>query len=349
MIASESSHFRNFHIPYIEYLQRHNTLVYTASNGEFEKDGVVHTKLNFKKKITSISNIGVIVKLARLIRRERFDAVYTNSTLAGAAGRAAAILSGVGKTKCIHICHGYLFSDDGSVRSKLYLAAEKLFRKRTEILAVMNREDLEIARKYSLGKETVFLNGMGFDPRKFPEISEQEISYKRKELGGGNGETLFLCVGEFSRRKNQTDVIKACAKLKRTDYRVIFAGDGVMLEECKKLSEALGLSDKIKFHGHCTNINLLYRSCDYLVSASRSEGLPFNVMEALFCGENIIVSAVKGNIDLVGKNARSYPFGDIERLSELMEDAQCPSVSDGLPPKYLLEHTLAENISRLQF
>ena len=52
MVASESSHFRNFHIPYIESLLNRGVDVYTAANGIFEYKNVVHTTLNFKKKIT---------------------------------------------------------------------------------------------------------------------------------------------------------------------------------------------------------------------------------------------------------------------------------------------------------
>lgn len=349
MIASESSHFRNFHIPYIDRLLQQGTSVYTAANGIFEHNGVIHKTLKFRKKITSPANIGVIFALASLIRRERLDAVYTNSTLAGIAGRIAVKLSGVKSAKCRHICHGYLFNDDGSKKSRVYLSFEKLVRKRTELLAVMNRADLEIAKKYSLGSEIVFLNGMGLDSEKFPPISCDEIIRERENLGAESDDVLFLCVGEFSARKNQAAIIEACAKLRRTDYKIIFAGEGGLFEECKKKAHELGLDDHMTFLGHCSNVNLLYRTCDCLISASSFEGLPFNVMEALYCGEQIVVSNVKGNSDLAEHAGDVYPYGDTERLAKLMNSTLPTDRKNTLPEKYLLENVLNENFDLLKY
>lgn len=349
MIASESSHFRNFHIPYIERLLDQEAAVYTAANGVFEHEGVIHTTLSFRKKITSPANIGVIFKLASLIRRERFDAIYTNSTLAGIAGRTAAKLSGVKSAKCRHICHGYLFNNDGSKRSKVYLACEKLVRKRTELLAVMNKDDIEIANEYSLGREIVFLNGMGLDADKFPTLSEAEITAERQKLGTSEEDVLFLCVGEFSARKNQSAIIEAFAKLRRTDCKLIFAGEGELFENCKTQARELGVDDKTVFLGHCGSINLLYRTCDCLVSASRFEGLPFNVMEALYCGEDIIVSDVKGNRDLAENLGVVYSYGDTAHLTELMESAVPAKRYVTLPERYLLENTFDENFKLLKY
>lgn len=348
MIASESSHFRNFHTPYIDRLVSGGTAVYTAANGTFERGGVIHTTLKFRKKITSPANIGVIFKLASLIRRERFDAVYTNSTLAGAAGRIAAKLSGVKTAKCRHICHGYLFNDDNSRRSRVYLLCEKLVRKRTELLAVMNRDDLAIAQKYSLGREIVFLNGMGLDAGKFPRLPDEELSAQREELGAKSGEVLFLCVGEFSARKNQAAIIEACAKLRRTDYKMIFAGEGDLLDQCRQKARELGVDDKTVFLGHCSYVNRLYRACDCLISASRFEGLPFNVMEALYCGEDIIVSDVKGSSDLA-EGEGLYRYNDADSLAELMENAAPAERKRTLPDKYLLENVLDENYRLLKY
>ncbi|MDE7361543.1 MAG: glycosyltransferase [Oscillospiraceae bacterium] len=348
MTASESSHFKNFHIPYISKLIGGGTVVHTAANGDFSLEGAVHTQLKFRKKITSPANIAVIFRLARLIGRERFDAVYTNSTLAGFAGRMAVLLSGSRKTQCRHICHGYLFDDDGSLRSRIYLAFEKLVRRRTELLAVMNEDDLRIAEKYKLGREIVFLDGMGLDASKFPELPEDEITRRRAELGAENGGYLFLCVGEFSPRKNQSVILKAFARLGRTDCRLVFAGSGALLEDCRALAGSLGIADRTVFLGHCTEMNILYRACDCLISASRYEGLPFNVMEALYCGESVLLSNVKGNRDLAD-SSELYPYNDDERLAALMETARSAPRVNRLPERYLLSRCLDKNAELLRY
>ena len=344
MIASESSHFLNFHIPYIDYLLDKGVCVYTASNGELNYRNVKHIRLGLKKRFVSFANIRVIFKLVNLMKKECFDAVYTNSTLAGFVGRTALILSGQRDTACRHICHGYLFSDDGSLRSRIYLLFEKLTAKRTDLLAVMNNEDLEIAEKHSLGRKIVFINGMGLDTKRFPELSPDKINAQRETLGAKPNEVLFLCVGELSKRKNQRCIIEAFAKLKRSDCRLFFAGGGSELDECRALARETGKSDRIIFLGHCEDTNILYRCCDCVISASRFEGLPFNLMEAMYCKKQVIVSDVKGNRDLSG---RLYPYGAADRLAELMESFDREFAAEPLDTIYMLDNAFEHNIKLL--
>lgn len=354
MIASEASHFKNFHVPYINYLKNTGAEVFTASNGVFAEADTVHTQLRFRKKLFHIGNIGVMIKLSRLIRKNCIDLVCTNSTLAGFVGRAAVKLSGQKKARAVHICHGYLFEDDGSLRSRVYLFFEKLVRKRTDLLAVMNKEDLSIAEKYRLGKQIVFINGMGVPPDRFPKPSDDAVEKMRLSLIGTGEEIVFLCVGEFSERKNQKEVIEAFGRLPKQTLdkcRLVLAGDGKLLEECKTLSKSLGIENKVAFLGHFNDMNLLYRSCDCLISASRFEGLPFNVMEALYCGEDIIVSDVKGNRDLCDhENGSLCPYGDAERLAELISRRAETAVKTGssrLEEKYLASLAVPDNLRKL--
>ena len=351
MVASAASHFENFHIPYIKHFHDRGVQVYTASAGKLHSDYVYkHLELAFRKKLYHPSNIGVIFRLARLMRRERFDIVYTNSSLAGFTGRMALKLSGRRKTKAVHICHGYLFNDDGSKHSKLYLAFEKLVRRRTDLLAVMNRDDFEIANKYSLGKKTVFINGMGMDASRFARINGTTMQEQRRRLGASEKTVIFLCVGEFSPRKSQECIIEACSLLKDKNYLMVFAGEGELLEKCKNLAEKLGVDDKTLFLGHRSDTNELYRSCDCLISASRIEGLPFNVMEALYCGMDIAVSDVKGNRDLAQRfGGVTFPYGDAGALAAVMQDmSRSEHICQYQDGNFLLKDVFEENLTLLE-
>lgn len=349
MVASAASHFKNFHMPYIKYLAEHGVQVYTASAGDLDSEYICkHIPLPYRKKLYHPLNLAVILRLARLMRKERFDTVYTNSSLAGFTGRMALILSGRKSTKAIHICHGYLFNDDGSRRSRLYLAFEKLLRRRTGLLAVMNADDAAIAKKYSLGKEIVFINGMGVDSSLFTRISGSSMQSFRRSLGATEKTVVFLCVGEFSPRKNQKCIIDACALLKDKDYHMVFAGEGELLESCRKLAEKPEIADKITFLGQYGDANRLYRSCDCLISASRFEGLPFNVMEAVHCGTQILVSDVKGSRDLaLAYGGRVFGYGNANELAALMQDTGRQLCRENADGRFLLENVFEENLQKL--
>lgn len=64
-----------------------------------------------------------------------------------------------------------------------------------------------------------------------------------------------------------------------------------------------------------------YAASDAAVSSSRSEGLPFNIMEAMGWKLPVAASDVKGNQDLIrhGENGLLYPYGDAEGCAEQMK------------------------------
>jgi glycosyltransferase EpsD len=105
------------------------------------------------------------------------------------------------------------------------------------------------------------------------------------------------------------------------DLHVIFLGDGILLDECKKLCETLQLQNNVIFCGHISEPSVYYKLADCVISASRFEGLPFNVIEALYFNKPVIASNVKGHKDLIKHDFNGYLFeyGNLEQLAESIE------------------------------
>ena len=82
---------------------------------------------------------------------------------------------------------------------------------------------------------------------------------------------------EFSGRKNQKMLISAMPEL--PNAVLLLPGRGALLEDCRTLAQQKGVADRVRFPGFTSNIEQYYRAADLCVSSSRSEGLPFNVME----------------------------------------------------------------------
>ena len=76
-----------------------------------------------------------------------------------------------------------------------------------------------------------------------------------------------------------------------------------------------------------------YAAADAAAAASRIEGLPFHVMEAMYLGLPVVASAVKGHVDLIeeGQNGLLYPYGDSKafarQVRRLLEE---PGLRDGM-------------------
>ena len=77
----------------------------------------------------------------------------------------------------------------------------------------------------------------------------------------------------------------------------------------------------MRFSGYVSPIGPWYRMADIAVSASRSEGLPFNIMEAMYSGLPVVASGVKGHTDLLQRSGAGflYPYGDEELCAEAIQ------------------------------
>lgn len=153
---------------------------------------------------------------------------------------------------------------------------------------------------------------------------------------------MLIYPAEFSGRKMQHVLLRAMTLLPE-HVVLLLPGDGDQLAACRELAQKLGISHRVRFPGYVTDIVPWYRMADAAVSTSRSEGLPFNVMEAMFFGLPVIASDAKGHTDLIteGKTGLLYPCGDwaacARQIRRLMDD---PALSESL------SHAAAEHVAQ---
>ena len=325
--ASTFSHIRNFHRPYLREFQRLGWQVDVACGGPPaelpEAQNIIH--IPFEKSMTSPQNLAAVRRLRKLIRTKKYDLISCHTSLASFFVRLAVM--GMAKRPLVACtCHGYLFDDASPAVKRLILSsAEKLTAPVTDLLMTMNSWDDQYAAAHRLGKKMVKIPGMGVDFSRFPQYSNQERMAFRDRLGFARDSFLLIYGAEFSARKSQRDLIQALTSLPPY-VALLLPGEGVLREECMALAHSLHLSDRVVFPGQVAEMSLWYAAADAAVSSSRSEGLPFNIMEAMYWGLPVIASDVKGNADLIqdGETGLLFPYGDIrrcaERIRQVVED-----------------------------
>lgn len=116
------------------------------------------------------------------------------------------------------------------------------------------------------------------------DLKEKPIDWNHvKELQEIYGE-FALCAARFGVDKDQKSVIHAVKLLKEkgnTNVKVVFAGAGDTLEECKKLAENLQVEENVIFAGNRTDMADYYAAAKLLVHSSPAEGLPTVILEAM--------------------------------------------------------------------
>ena len=303
--ASTASHLRQFHMPYIEALKKDYD-VYSMATGEG-----VDFPVTFAKSYFSFANFRSLFRIRKILKREKFDLLILNTTLTAFWIRAA--LFGMRKRPYVlNVVHGYLFPlEGGGMKKKILLFCEKLMRKKTDDIAVMNREDLETATRNKLCKGNVYFTyGMGLPD----EYATREITSVRETYAPG-GEYLCTFVGELSKRKNQLFLIQAVKRLKEMGLpvRLLLAGEGSSREELQAEIAGLELTEEVLLLGQSKEVPSILAATDLYVSASESEGLPFNLMEAMAYGLPILASDVRGQRDLLEEKPEMlYAAGDMD-------------------------------------
>ena len=349
--ASTQSHLVRFHQPYVDAL-RESCDVMLMANGQD-----VDFPVGFEKSLFSPANLGAVLRIRRVLKRERFDGVILNTSLAAFLIRAA-MIGMRRRPRVLNIVHGYLFADPPrGLRERLLLRCEKLTAKQTDRIAVMNAEDLEITRRHRLCRgEVRLMRGMGFRMPCAGQESEHPVS-PREQLSVSPDDWLLTFVGELSKRKNQIFLIRALERLRREGLpvRLMLVGEGTERETLEAEVGRLGLAQSVFLVGNREPVFPYLSAADLYVSASRSEGLPFNLMEAMACGLPVIASDVKGQNDLLQASPGSlYPPDDMDAFCRAIRSAVekgrrgCGVVSYPTLEAYRLEAVFAENLQLMK-
>ena len=319
--ASTDAHLRSFHLPCLEELVRRGNDVTAAAAGDGHglPEGVRFVSVPFTKRMLARDNLRCAGLLAGDIRETRYDVIVTHTSLAAFFTRLGVMRSGKGNAKVINTVHGYLFDDDTPLPKRtVLLEAEKLTASVTDAILVMNSADEVIARENRLCRGPVIMvPGMGVDTARFAPADAGERARARRELGIGPDAPVLICAAEFSERKNQEMLLKAMKELPE-DTVLLLPGDGALLRPRRQQAAALGLGDRVRFPGQVGDVRPWLRAADVCVSASRSEGLPFHVMEAMCCALPCVLTDVKGHRDLIAGSGGGLlvPFGDAHAMAE---------------------------------
>lgn len=326
-VASTAAHIHKFHLPYLGQFKQEGWVVHAACAGSGEHIPDVEKLLDipFRKRVFSPKNFLASWLLWKNIRKEGYAAIIVHTSLAAFFTRLS-VLGRKNRPAIINMVHGYLFDERTSfLKHSLLLAAEKVVAPVTDLLLTMNQSDYEIAKKHRLGRKIVPIMGVGVPFSDLQRRRGGDSCRCRREQGIGQEDFVLIYPAEFSARKMQHVLLHAMTALPE-NVVLLLPGDGDRLGACRELARKLGISHRVRFPGYVTDIVPWYEMADAAVSASRSEGLPFIVMEAMFFGLPVIASDAKGNTDLItdGKTGLLYPRGDwaacARQIRRLMDD-----------------------------
>ncbi|MCU7357823.1 glycosyltransferase family 4 protein [Enterococcus dispar] len=312
IVATIDQHIRHFHQPLIRKLVKLGYQVDIASCGT-ENFEFVNKKYNisFDRSPFSKKNLVAYKQLSKLLKREHYDIIHVNTPVGAALGRLVSKKYRKKNTKIFYTAHGFhFFKGSNLINWILFFPLEWWLSFSTDTLFVMNNEDMLLAQRYFIKTKVVYINGVGVSDKKFIPVGEKEKEKLRAKLSLSSKKKYLVYVAELSERKNQSLLIDAFFEYQNIveDIELLLIGKGRLYEEYKKKIERLNLNDKIHLLGYQENIAQFYQASDLLVSSSKQEGLPVNIIEGQFCNLPAVVSNCRGNRDLVKNEINGFVF-----------------------------------------
>jgi glycosyltransferase involved in cell wall biosynthesis len=138
-----------------------------------------------------------------------------------------------------------------------------------------------------------------------------------------------LAVGRLYPQKAFDILLRAFAIFhkKKSDWRLVILGDGPLYSELLELAEQLHISEYIEWKGLVETPLQYYLEADIFVIASRFEGMPNALLEAMSTAlPSIVTDALEGALEVVGHDVNGLvvnvedPNGLAEAMYQLAED-----------------------------
>ena len=309
--ATKDIHFHSFHLPYFKWFKEKGYEVHTVS-GDFLP--LPYVDYNFTIPIQrtpfSVQNFKALLKLKDIIQSNQYEMLHCHTPMGGMLSRIAARSARKNGTKVIYTAHGFHFYKGAPIQNWLiYYPIEKILSSFTDCLITINNEDYNMAvNRHFKAKTIKHVHGVGIDVNHFKPATPSQKAALRMKYGYAQDDYILFYAAEFNKNKNQQLLIHTLALLNNSipRARLIIAGEGPLLDECKQLAVQLGVQNKIHFAGFRNDIDSLLQLSDVAVASSLREGLPVNILEAMASRLPIIATNNRGHRELVKNNGNGF-------------------------------------------
>lgn len=237
------------------------------------------------RQIHPINDLLALVRLVSLIRREKPALVHAHTSKAGLLARIAAWSTG---TPSVFTVHTWSF-DDGVRRLLRWIAVplEKFAAQFGGPIITVSDANTRKGLRWSIASEDRIVRiWLGI-----PDSTLLTQSEKRSHV-------TMIMVARFVEQKDHELLLRALTGVKG-NWVLQLVGNGLMLEKTKALARELNLEKRIRFLGERSDVPDLLSQADIYVLASKWEGLPVSILEAMRASLPVIATDVGGISEMV--------------------------------------------------
>ncbi len=289
-------------------------------HGETRARGIpLHVEPAMLRELHALQDPLALMRVARFIRRGGYDIVHTHTAKAGVLGRIAARMAGV--PVVVHTVHGWEFqaAEHGRL-SRLYLELERWLAAWSQALVVVADFDRREGLEAGVGRPGQYaLIRSGIEVEEFRDVTLTRAE-ARSRVGVPADAFVVGQVGRLTRQKAPLDLLGAFEPLARAraEARLVFLGDGPLRPALEAAARRVGLEERVHILGMRRDVPQVLRAFDVLALASRWEGLPRVLPQAMAAGLPIVATRVAGAPEAVadGENGWLVAPGDLDAFAK---------------------------------
>lgn len=230
-------------------------------------------------------------RLVRVFRRFRPDIIHTHSYLLRYTFPAALASRPV---NMIHTVHNVALRETEWLGRMIHRVA---FRCGVVPVAVAGEVARSFRKVYGFEPAATIPNGIETERYNNPSAGKRW----RESHGFTAEDRLVVSVARLEPQKNPVGLVEAFSQALASEARwhLLLAGDGSLRNEvCNRISQ-LGLGSRIHVLGVCTDVAGVLSAADIFALASKWEGNPMAVMEAMAAGLPVVATATGGVPELI--------------------------------------------------
>jgi glycosyltransferase involved in cell wall biosynthesis len=187
---------------------------------------------------------------------------------------------------------------------------------------VVNAEAVReaLCRRHPEVRPKVDVLANGIDPGGFRSPDRDRV---RAELGLPGDAPFVLTVANLLGYKRHQDSVQAIARLRQRLPMVVLglAGEGPLESQLRSLVAEMGLEKAVLFLGRRLDVPRLLAAADVVLLASKEEGMPNALLEAMAAGRPVVAARAGGVPELVSQGATGLMVepGDVEGIALALE------------------------------